>query len=244
MTEIIIPLFQLDRVYHIGTLDPADQGRNSGGSSLEGRCLSVSLCPKAWQQIARLGGYPLHEFRKEGGTFVDMHALERNGSLADILDWARNEGLIRDAILWKSWTWDDEWECWRSQLFESRGEAVEEADPDGRYDVDDDIPGPDGRPAVEEVSVPVGNERLARITGARTRPDEDVTDFVLLAFAMERSGADGAWWDEDYDLVRLSAPRGAIFPSRVGEWHAFPAEWHRVEDEREVRIGPSPQSGL
>lgn len=47
MNSAEIAVVHLDAVYHIGTLNAADVGRNSGRGSLEGRCLSVSLCPHA-----------------------------------------------------------------------------------------------------------------------------------------------------------------------------------------------------
>ena len=37
-----LPLYHLSRVFHIGTLNAADLGKNSGSSSHEGHCLSVS----------------------------------------------------------------------------------------------------------------------------------------------------------------------------------------------------------
>ena len=50
-----LPVIRLSRVLHVGTMDiEAFRARAGQRSSLEGHCLSVSLCPEAWEEIARL----------------------------------------------------------------------------------------------------------------------------------------------------------------------------------------------
>lgn len=225
MTDFPVPMISLDRVFHVGTLDPRAIGRNSGGSSLEGHCLSVSLCPHAWRYIAKLGGNPLHELKRDSGRFVDVHAVVEGGHLPAVLAWAHAEGLVKDASLWKSWAYDDEAEEWRYQLLPNEDDAWEEAAPDGT--------GPDGGPAVLQVTVPVGTWKLESITGMSSRPDEDATDGVLLAFAMAQE-ADGAWWRENLEPEKLSAPRGAIFRERVSGWTAAKIGWAEVDDGEEL----------
>ena len=220
-----IPVIQLDKVFHIGTLDPASRGKNAGGSSLEGHCLSVSLCPHAWRYIARLGGNPLWEMRKPGARFVDLTALHEKGLVPEVIEWAKAEKLVVETKLWKSWTFDDEADEWRYVLCMSEEDALEECD----YGK-----GPDGRPGAEEVTVPVGTWKLGSVTGAKVQGDEDATDFALLAYAMQVPGADGAWWRERFDPDILSAPRGAIFPDKVMAWRREQARWSEVDDEAEL----------
>ena len=73
-----VPVLRLPLVYHVGSLDPSRRGELHR-TSQEGPCLSVSLCPGSWAEIARLGGsvqehpsqpgyrtHPGHVFRRDG----------------------------------------------------------------------------------------------------------------------------------------------------------------------------------
>lgn len=228
MASFEIPYVELDRVFHVGTMDPGHVGAGAGGASLEGNCLSVSLCPHAWRYIARLGGQDLFELSKEGGLFVDVHALVDGGRLPEIVEWAKSRGLAKEAALWKAWRFDDEAEEWRYVFCRTEEAAIEEGAEDGL--------GPDGVPAVSEATVPVGTWKLAQLTGMRIRDDEDATDAILLAFAMTEAHADGAWWRERFDPDTLSAPRGGIFQARVNGWQATQVRWAEVDDEEEMAV--------
>lgn len=237
-----IPLIPIPRVLHIGTLDPANVGLNSGVTSQEGHCLSVSVCPEAWRQIARLGGYPLHQLQNEEGLFLDALAVMDDETLwADIKDWSRKEGLVADGERWKAWRWDGEDETWSYSLHETREEALEEIDFDPEDD-EEEPEGPDGEPCVAAVIVPVGTERLKDLTGFALGGFPE--DFMVMAWAEHALPAllgqpvDGLWWDQDYDPDILSAPRGAIFPARVGAWDSSPISWAMVDDEEELADFP------
>ena len=218
-----LPLLRIERVYHIGTLDPADLGRNSGGSSQEGRNLSVSLCPHAWQSIAKLGGYPLHVLSRDGGTFVDMIALRER--LPEIVGWAVERGLAEERTLWRLWCFDDELDGWTWTAHETREDAAEEAEyTDGGA--------PEGHEAIEPVTVPVGTEALASLTGMRQRADEDATDAVLVAWATHHAdGIDGMWWEEEFRPEAISAPRGAIFPGVLAHWDRREMDWSEAPSD-------------
>lgn len=228
-----LPLIRVPKAFHIGTLDPSDLGRNSGDSSLEGKCLSVSVCPHAWYAIAKLGGYPLYEITKDDGEFVDMHAAVDDGLLPRAIEWAVAGGLVTVETRYRCWTWDDELESWTSFVLMTRQEAEEEIEA-ALGDCAAEAEGPGGRPAVEEVQCPVGTGMLAAVTGRRVRPDEDATDDVLLAWCMENSSADGVWWRERHDPAVLSAPRGAVFPHRVPSWSAREINPASVDDGDEL----------
>jgi hypothetical protein len=233
----------LNRVFHIGTLNPADLGRNSGSSSLEGRCLSVSLCPHAWQQIARLGGYDLHEMTSPTGYFLDVHAVENDAALMEtIRQWGLREGLITEERRWKAWSYDDEWEQWRYTIEESEEDAIEQIDLDGIYDDPlTEAVGPDDGPAIEEIIAAVTTEKLVeRVGGGRVGDAVTAMDFVIMAWAANEAGRalghplDGLWWNETYDPDCLSAPRGAIFPERVASWTSSTLSFDAVDDEEEL----------
>lgn len=241
-----IPVIRLPKVFHVGTLDPANLGANSGTSSQEGACLSVSLCPNAWSAIAKLGG-EAHELRKEDGAFLDVTAvLGDEAAKAELERWGIEHELVRLRKLWRSWRYDSELDEWRYMLCKSRSEALEEArDHDGEdYPSVADVPAPDGHKGVEPVTVPVGTPKLRKLTGYGLRLDEDASDALAVAFAMigvpAQTGleVDGVWWREHYDPAGLSAPRGGIFPARVKLWAAQSIDLEGVDDELELEEMP------
>lgn len=250
-----VPLICLNSVMHAGRLDPARVGENSGGSSLEGHSLSVSLCPQAWRRVARLGGTLLFELSRAGGVFLDMHAVQGNARLlAAVLDWAVGQGLTEWQSRWQTWVQDEDGD-WGYTLSASLQEAVGEAvDAHNLWDhlgEDEDTVDlsvlpvmEDGRSVVQEVRVPVGGAALRDLTGLNVGPNVDATDAVLIAWAMQvlpdllGQDVDGVWWRETYRPAALSAPRGAIFPARVPAWAARREVWSNVDDAALLRAMP------
>ncbi|MGY3582291.1 hypothetical protein ACVIGB_000784 [Bradyrhizobium sp. USDA 4341] len=243
-----IQIIRLPKVFHVGTLDPANLGANSGGASLEGACLSVSLCPNAWSAIVKIGD-GLHELRNEGGTFLDISALLGDeASKAELIAWGKENGYARLRKLWRSWRYDGEADEWRFLLCRTAQEALEEARAydDEAYPSPADVPAPDGHKGIEPEAVSIGTAKLRRLTGHALRPDEDASDALAVAFAMvrvpEQTGIelDGVWWREAFDPALLSAPRGGIFPDRVKLWAAIRADLLDVDDDLE--LGEMPES--
>jgi len=241
-----IPLIELPRVLHIGTLDPADRGGNAGTTSFEGHCLSVSLCPHAWREIAELGEDGLHEMTNGDGLFVDLLAVARDPEMLEaVLGWARSEGLVEDATAWRAWTLDTEEEVWRSALCDTLEEARMEADRDEEHEApEDELEGPDGRPAIEAVTIPRSTARLEAMTGMNGRFHKDATEAAIMAWAMEEAPTllgrpvDGVWWRLRHDPDSLVAPCGGIFPERVAAWAARPLDWEDVDDDEELDAMP------
>jgi len=216
------PVIRAEMVFHIGTLVPAARGRNTGGTGVEGHCLSVSACPHAWRFIARLGGNPLWEMTRQGAFFVDLTAVRERGLVDPVIDWAKEEKLVSEASFWRAWRFEADSGRWIGALLRTEEAALEES---GYGE------GPDGRPGAEAVSVPVGTWKLGHVTGAKLRPDEDATEYALLAFAMQVPGAEGVWWRDPYDPDEESAPKGAIFPERIRGWKRRQVPWADVDDE-------------
>lgn len=241
-----IPVIRLSKVFHVGTLNPVNLGANSGNSSQEGACLSVSLCPNAWSAIAKLGGQA-HELRKEDGSFLDVTALLGDESAkAELVTWGIGQGYVRLRKLWRSWSHDSEADEWRYMLCKTRSDALEEArgHDDEEYPSVEDVPAPEGRKGVEPITVPVGTPKLRKLTGYGLRLDDDASDALAVAFAMAAVPAqaeielDGVWWCEHYDPSVLSAPRGGIFPDRVKFWGAQSVDLKDVDDELELEGMP------
>lgn len=212
-----LPFRKLARVWHVGTLNPADRARLHS-TSMEGDCLSVSECPSAWIKIARLGGSPVQEMNKPDGQFLDVYAVMEDPELCrSMVAWAIDNGWVATTYQWRAWTLDEEGD-WGYMICASQEEATAERD---WLDPED---APEGHAGVERIEVLTGTPLLAdRLhQSAAQIATRDCTDFAILMWARTHTNADGILWDEEYDPARLSAPRAGIFPERLSEWSARP----------------------
>lgn len=147
-------LVALSRVYHVGSLDPADKGCH--GESYEGDGLSMSVHPEAWIAIARLGGLPTWSTDIGRMCIVDGHELVRDESM---MHWAAAGGWVTSIHGACRLTYFDvEFECTTSSLFRSRAEAEREAE--ALVDVD----------SVELFDVVAWRSRMLRRRGRRNTP--------------------------------------------------------------------------
>ncbi len=202
-------LVALSRVYHVGSLDPADKGCQ--GESYEGDGLSISVHPDAWIAIARLGGLPTWAADIGPMRVVDGHGLVATDGL---MKWAAAEGwVVSIPGACRLAYYDAELECMTSSLFRSRSEAEREAE--ALVDVDS--------VELDEV-VAWGStlklaERMLRKGGCGDQPEVGIEQDVATAWAQEH-GYEGIWWNDQLDQTRLSAPRGVLFPValRSVEW--------------------------
>lgn len=216
-----LPVVQIDTVFHAGTLNPAHKRR----WSLEGRCLSVSLCPHAWRAVARLGGAPLHQLHLAGAEYIDGYALlRRDGQL--LQDWGVRNDLAMRATVYRAWRFDDESDEWGYMDCSTEEEARWETCADA---------GPGGRPAVEAVSSVVGlprlNEWMGRTPSAQS-VSGDLVYFLAESLASQSSRLVGVVWREAYDPPNLSAPRGAIMPGSVARFATSQVSWSHAADRR------------
>lgn len=253
-----VPVLNLPVVYHVGTLDPGRRGQQWAGS-YEGAGLSVSLCPEAWEQIARLGGSPWHACVRHDALYLDLMAMD-DALLAEIQVWARDAGLIEQRAMWKSWYWDEERENWSYLLSETREDAicqlqgVQEPDEDpeaflDRMNEEEEGNLPSGASSlVEDLFVYVLSEQGMRRAGQRFGQDQDATDMAIMFWAEDVLRAImpevvGVWWNERYDPNTLSAPRGAILPSCLESITFAEADRRRVDEDEEL-LASLPQTRL
>lgn len=228
-----LSIIEFDRLYHIGTMDIASRGTNYR-VSYEGNCLSISVTPHAWQQIARLGGYDLHALNKASGQLVDIHAARDSDDFPKIVAWARENNLVEDRQVFKAWERNED-DDWAYSYFETVEAALAELDMDGEYEGNiSRLPHPRGHKAIEPITILGGTSALSQIVGRDFAITEDVDDFIIMAYASEVMGVDGVWWNEEYDPDGYSAPRGGIFPGKVVEWHATQIDFDDVDDEEEL----------
>ena len=190
----------IPRVFHVGDRPGASNQRKER-ISYEGPGLSVSLVPEAWRTIARLGGAPVWVLSKEGAPRFLVWST-RAQQLAN--DWGVATGFLSPATWHTVSYWDDEWESEMTMRFGDEEEAADEAE-------DRDVE------VIEEPGYVFGPAGISWWSAAfKAAPDEQLAeDMAFVAYAQDK-GYDGAWWDEELDVSRLSAPRGVVF--RPNEW--------------------------
>lgn len=217
------PVIEFPTVFHLGTMQPSDKGKSHNANSLEGAGLSVSIHPRAWRQIARLGGQPCWGLRAGQGTairFVDAHALTSE-HLEQMYQWASKVGLVHStelAVL--TWVANDECgESPRQTMFDlnCNGAAGRQAQWDrAQEELEECLAGDEG--ASLQVKPGYGaTDLLAAKSGHRAKvPPLLVQDLVLAVYSDEvlssELGVHGVWWADELDVGALSAPRGVIHP--------------------------------
>ena len=204
-----IPRKAPSTVWHVGSLNPKDKGTR--GASFEGRALSVSLCPAAWQAIARLGGMPCWELtRRDGqaGNFLDVTKL--SPELAEkIQQVGIGQGWLCRTTLYKTSWYDEEDGQQRYSFHREKARALDEMDANE-----------DGAVALESVECVIGTDALAQhhnLDLVYTVP-RLALEMVLSVWAQEYRLVDGLWWEEELNVALLSAPRGCISPSQLSQW--------------------------
>ncbi len=204
----------IEGLAHIGSMDPAQKGLTHNSTSFEGTGLSVSNCPDAWRQIARLGGQPTWNLTKPGAQFLDVHALT-DGHHAQALAWARNAGLLLPARFAEI-SYSDPEDGQRHAIL------IPADTPDVDEQVQDELePREDMDPSLRFTEGHLASVAMNTRLGFRAPPGlVESLALTLYAEAVLASeiGIDGLWWEEALDPNRLSAPRGVIFRGKVQTW--------------------------
>ena len=203
------------RVWHVGSPKSA---RRKASSSQEGTLLSVSEYPRAWERITRLSGDTWMLVRADGkpGVFVNAHAIPEktvNALLA-------SSGLVAPTtqyVLRTEGSSEYEEEYVHESVHATLAQARAEADEDSLEDGTATIERRQGWKATPELT------KRWRAVFSRPLSASLVPDFALTQ-VLEATGLyDGMWWNDRLDPDILSAPRGGIFQSRLGEWIAIRA---------------------
>ena len=237
-----VPILTTSEVFHYGTMNPAQQPASHG--SLEGHCLSVSHCPEAWCEIARLGGSMLFSLQKPDARFVDVLKVSRSKILRRHIEvWAIDNGLAEFATLYRAWVQDEE-SNWGYMLTTSAEKALAECAWDDEDATQEEVEGPDGPgTAVEPVTVLIGTAKLTQRVRHYNLADHDAFDYALLCWIEDcLPDVDGAWWLETYDPIAYSAPRGGILPSRLAQWTVQAAATVPEDDTRNSKVKRSSTS--
>ena len=185
-------------LYHVGELNFSKKNY----SSYEGYGLSVSEYPDEWTKIARLSGVTF-TLTTDVGKFLDYHEMTES-AWDDVIEWGISNGyVVRDEIYVTSW-YDDEWE----QVFEMVSASLQEL-LDEDYD-EEDI-------ETREDLLPTGlmHDRMNHEVHLSS-----VRDYLLIMYVDDMlEEFDGVWWEDEFDVSLLSAPRGCILPRNLEKWH-------------------------
>jgi hypothetical protein len=142
---------------------------------------------------------------------------------------ATTAGLIVPRQAWHAQHTDEDGEVWYT-VHETKAEAVREIE-----DEEDPLP---VVPARTWVATPALHRRWAKDFTVKLDPIGDFAAQMAMLYVTEDTqlDVDGAWWNEDLDVYKLSAPRGVIFRSRLGAWCADEVDWADAPDgEEEAR---------
>lgn len=194
---------KMERLWHVGSLNAADKGK----TSQEGQGLSVSKHPQEWSSIARLGDQ-VFELRRQGGRFLDFHALTK-AQRQSLVAWGIAADLLEMRPMWKlSWL-DGETEEGRHCLFSEQSAAQAEAD----------WMREEGTEAVELVAETRPALSAKAVSRIGFKLDALLAEDMVATFWVEDcTDADGVWWQDTLDPSALSAPRGVINLRQLPGW--------------------------
>jgi hypothetical protein len=217
------PVIFLDRVFHIGTLDPSKKGTTHNACSHEGTGLSVSLHPEAWMRIAKLGGNPTWELESESKqAFIDVLNLKAI-HWQTINDWAVNKGLLEQYEATVVSYFDDDLGYEVSLQFDPR-------DPNEKAEIDWYIEEDGDKVALKSASAFRGTKLLNEKMGYKV-PKGLSADLAMTLFCedilADRLHTTGIWWNEILEPLSYSAPRGVIHVKALEKW--IPQE---IQEER------------
>lgn len=224
--KIKVPSRQLSVLYHWGTLDPSNVGK--GGPSMEGNCLSASLCPETWLTVARLGAERLYSLKAKSGVFVDVQEIMKNNEWSDsknaLLRHAEDAGYVEMTKVWEVSTYCDDEFIGVINCFDYES-ALTEAD--------------DYEENIQVVDKLVCTPLLLSHLGLHERYKALGTEYGLIAaikdFCLKGAKVDGIHFANAYDPENHVAPCFGIFPERVGRWSFSPAM--DIADDAELMMG-------
>ncbi|WP_455233378.1 hypothetical protein [Geopseudomonas aromaticivorans] len=208
---VTVPLVQAKTLWHLGTLNPAQRGER--GPSLEGNLFSVSTCPNAWQQIAKLGAQPLHKSTQPVLLINMIDALDEPeyAPLRDaVMEYGAQQGWLEATSTFRVTYHDDELESDVYLDFLDAEEAEAEA----------------AEREADVLIVPrvIATDALKEIHNLPRHDIHDGLEFALIEWAREQASSlttdqpiAGVYWAETYAPMVFSAPRGGVFdPQSLG----------------------------
>jgi hypothetical protein len=196
-------LIQKNTVFHVGSMEYSKKSNYS----LEGDTLSVSTTPKTWSKLARTNGQNNKLYRKDS-LFVDYYKiLEKKKNEIINFGLSFNYLIERDVYLYHYY--DDEMDLDLTFQTLEKNELLEEY-PDIE---DDDI-------SIQKKFVlsAYGKEIFPHFKSNPVDITPIVIEYVRNVVLKENDNIVGIWWNDHFDPLRFSAPRGAIFNEKLHEF--------------------------
>lgn len=223
-----LPLVHKRVVWHLGSRQPKDK---KPSTSHEGFALSVSEYPEEWSYIAKIGLREVWKLTSRRiANFLDVHALTKDQK-TKFTALATEAGLLKRERRWKVTGVDPD----TGRKFWSYSSSEEEANAEA--DMIEDETG--SRGVVQAVLLSVPTDSLMNLWSERYDGGlpEMLGKTVAWQVVVERDypTVDGFWWNDELDPYSLSAPRGGIFYSRLGNWTWSPSS---VEEAERLRSNP------
>lgn len=199
-----LPMVEKNAVWHVG--NPGSWTKTNG--DFEGPLFSVSVNPREWSKIARLGAGEVWKIERAAPLrLVDVLRIKRKDSRLH-MDWAREEGLVEKVRGWEVQVYDEEGEIFGVMFFDT----LEEARISAEQGVD---PKPVQRWGMSAPLLTFWNQRC-RLGEGDVLPSPLLTETAVLCLLAETAAflgsgeVDGLWWEEKLSPYEYSAPRGAL----------------------------------
>ena len=200
INNITLPSINLNKVYHVGSMDI----NRKSSSSHEGSGLSVSVNPNEWQIINPRTSGDLFELTKKNGLFCDKHKLNKAHKEA-IIEWGVKQQYVTQQVTFRYYYYDDDLDSEVYQEFPTIELAKQEADEDG-----------DIRPYKQGLQP---TQKLEQATQQSKIDISSTFDYLLTVYVEQVTDLDGIWWKDKLDVSKYSAPRGVIFNNKIQTWN-------------------------
>lgn len=224
----------LSTLYHVGTTDI----KNKGKDSYEGNGLSVSICPTAWCKIAKIYSSDVWEFKKPNIKLLDYHSVGSD-TFDKIAIWGVKNGYLEEVYGKYVYEYFDE-ELGRNTavLCDDFKSALEEACIDSQYESYEDylLSKDSDYYDIYPYKTYKATEKLKSKSLIDISEGDMSKEQNLLIYLEENTEYDGVYWDDNLDVLGLSAPRGVIFNSKIDTFNKKKISWNKVEEITEEEL--------
>lgn len=221
-------------LYHVGTADIKNKSKNS----YEGNGLSVSICPSAWCKIAKIGSSDVWALKKSNMRLLDYYSL-KDDVLDKITNWGiENEYLEEVYVRYVYEYFDEELDRTVAVLCYDFKSALEETCEETQYESYEDylLNVEAEHRDIYPYKTYKATEKL-RAKSLIDIPEGDMSkEQNFLIYIEENTDYDGVYWDDKFDILGLSAPRGVIFNSKIETFHKNKISWNEVDEITEEEL--------
>lgn len=204
-------------LYHVGSMDINKKSRHS----YEGNGLSVSICPSAWEAIARISSSKVWKLEKENMKLLDYYEVPRE-VYDSITKWGINNGYLEEVYGRYGVTYfSDDIGRDINILCDNLEDAFVEAGIEGLYNTYREYLESDE--GDEDMIYPTksfkATEKLKEISLVNVDEGKYAEEQNFLLYLEKYTNYDGVYWDEELDVLGLTTPRGVIFNNKLNSFN-------------------------